>query len=160
MIKQFVPEEVCLKCQGCCRFKEAVGVWLPGVLNEEEDTLKKNSLPCSQDKKIAPVFSEKEGIFFCPLLNRKENKCAIYSERFFDCQLYPFVITRKQEKVYLAVDLNCVFIKNNFKSTVFERYVEYLLGLLHSRVYQNILRNNPQITQIYPEVTDIKELNL
>jgi Fe-S-cluster containining protein len=158
MIKQFVPSAVCLKCQGCCRFKEAVGVWLPCVLNEEKDILKKNSLLCSQDKKIIPVFSEKERIFFCPLLNRKENKCVVYAERFLDCRLYPFVINRRQKKVYLSADLNCAFIKDNFKGAGFEKYVEYLLGLLNSRLYPDLLRNNPQIVQTYPEVTDIAEL--
>lgn len=157
-IKQFIPEEVCLKCQGCCRFKETFGIWLPCVLNEEEDILKNNSLPCAQNKKVIPVFSEKESIFFCPLLNRKENKCVIYRERFFDCQLYPFVINRRQKKVYLSVDLNCDFIKDKFKGASFEKYVKYLLGLLNSQVYKNILRSNPQIIQIYPEVIDLAEI--
>lgn len=155
MIMQFVPGEVCLKCQGCCRFKETSGVWLPGVLNEENYILKNNNLPCFYDKKITPEFFEKENIFFCPLLNQKENKCAIYKERFFDCQLYPFVLNRKQEKTYLAVDLNCVFVKNNFKTADFDKYVEYLIGLLNSQAYIDILRNNPQIVQIYPEVIDL-----
>jgi Fe-S-cluster containining protein len=159
-IKQFVPEAVCLKCRGCCRFNEAAGVWLPCILNEEIAVLSKNNLSCPHDKKIIPVFSEEDDIFFCPLLNRKENKCAIYRERFFDCRLYPFVINRKQEKVYLSVDLNCVFIKDNFKSAGFERYVEYLLDFLNSKAYLDILKSNPQIVQIYPEVADIAELNL
>ena len=160
MIRQFVPEEVCLKCQGCCRFKETVGVWLPCILNEETAVLSKNNLPCPQEKKIIPVFSGEKDIFFCPLLNRKENKCSIYTERFFDCQLYPFVINRKQQKVYLSVDLNCGFINDNFQSAGFEKYVEYLSGLLNSKAYLDILRRNPQIVQIYPGVADIAELNL
>ncbi len=160
MIKQFVPEEVCLKCQGCCRFKEEVGVWLPCLLEEEVPALKKNNYFFSDDKKIIPAFSKKEGIFFCPFLNRSENKCAIYRQRFFDCQLYPFVINRKGKKTHLAVDLNCDFVKNNFKIVDFNRYAEYLLGLLTGQVYKNILKNNPQIIQLYPEVVDLAELGI
>ena len=28
-LKQFVPSEVCLKCKGCCRYKEADSAWRP-----------------------------------------------------------------------------------------------------------------------------------
>ncbi len=160
MIRQFVPEEVCLRCQGCCRFREAVSIWLPCFLNEEIDVLRRNNLPCPQDKKIIPVFSKKEDIFFCPLSNRGENKCVIYGERFFDCQLYPFVINRKGKKTYLAADLNCDFIKINFKTFSFNKYVEYLLGLLNSETYRDLLKNNPQIIQLYPGVVNLAELGI
>lgn len=159
-IKQFVPEDVCLKCQGCCRFREEFGVWLPCLLDAEVLALKKNDFSYSKDKKIIPALSKEDGVFFCPFLNRNENECLIYSQRLFDCQLYPFVINRKGKKVFLAVDLNCDFVKNNFKTVDFNRYAEYLLGLLTSQVYRNILKNNPQIIQLYPEVVNLAELGI
>ncbi|MCI0405004.1 MAG: phosphoribosylanthranilate isomerase [candidate division Zixibacteria bacterium] len=38
-LKQFVPQEVCLACDGCCRFKEDSSEWRPKVAKTELDAL-------------------------------------------------------------------------------------------------------------------------
>lgn len=142
MIKQFVPQKVCLKCQGCCRFQEAFTVWAP------------------QDKKIRLIYSQKENIFFCSFFDKEKNKCRIFTRRPFECRLYPFLINRKDKKVFLAVDLNCHFAQENLRSTAFKEYTGYLTGLLNNRTYQRAFKNNPQIIQFYPQVLNLIELKL
>lgn len=163
MIKQFVPQKTCLKCQGCCRFAQAESVWTPYLLDEEVNALAGDGLlpsMISSDKSIRAVASKEQGIFFCPFLNANKNKCQIYSRRPLECRIYPFIINRKDKKIFLAVDLHCPFSKDALGSTPFKEYVRYLTGLLNRKYYRNILKKNPRIIQEYETVTDLKELDL
>lgn len=163
MIKQVVPQEVCLECWGCCRFSEQDSVWLPGLLNEEMQELLKKDFPpslISQDKKIHSLPNLAQNNFVCSFFQPKDNKCAIYAFRPFECQLYPFVINRKADKVFLALDLRCPFVKENLESQKFKEYIRYLTSFFNSPRTIEILKNNPQIIQIYEDVLNLTELNL
>lgn len=161
MIEQFVPQEACLKCQGCCRFAQEDSVWVPSLLNEEIEKLLKGSFPpslLSLDKKIRAISFKNEGIYICALFNPEENKCKIYEYRPFECQLYPFLINRKEDKVFLALDLKCPFAKDKVNTREFQEYSRYLSGLLKTPQYLEILKNNPHAIQAYAEVLDLSEL--
>jgi len=163
VIKQFIPSRVCVKCQGCCRFIEADSVWRPLLLENEAKTLVKNkeSAHCiTQDKRICLFPYKNQDIFYCAFFDACKNKCKIYLKRPFDCQLYPFLINRRDKKVFLSVDLNCPFINESIESKSFQKYASYLAKLLTSKKYRSILKNNPQVIQCYPEVKDIAELDL
>jgi Fe-S-cluster containining protein len=102
MIKQFIPQEVCLKCQGCCRFKEQDSVWSPCLLDEEiQNFLDKNIPPLclSLDKKLMPIPNTQGQGHICPLFDVQVNKCKIYEFRPFECQLYPFLISLRNKKI-------------------------------------------------------------
>lgn len=162
-LKQFVDGKVCLKCQGCCRFLEDTTIWAPCLLDEEIKVFKKDTLNpsmISPEKKLRLLPSAKGDIFFCPFFNVGKNKCKIYTRRPFECQLYPFVINRREGEIFLAVDLNCPLVKDKLNSKPFRKYVSYLTGLLKSRKYRDILKNNPQIIQGYKKVSDLAEINL
>ncbi|MBU1124991.1 MAG: YkgJ family cysteine cluster protein, partial [Candidatus Omnitrophica bacterium] len=89
---QFVPQEFCLKCQGCCRFAEADSVWAPCLLDEEiQDLLDNKELPAvmiSLERRIRPVAHQGHENFLCPFLVMEDNACKIYDIRPFECQLY------------------------------------------------------------------------
>ena len=164
MIKQFVPEEVCLQCRGCCRFSESDSLWLPCLLDEEIlELADKKDIPAvslSLDKRIMPNALAGETGFICPFLNREDNKCRIYNSRPFECQLYPFLLSLRQKKVLLTVGLNCPYIQDKINTQEFKEYTRYLTDLLNSPQYLKILKNNPQIIQAYAEVLDVVELNI
>ncbi|MDD5097707.1 MAG: YkgJ family cysteine cluster protein [Candidatus Omnitrophica bacterium] len=164
MIKQFVGQEFCLKCQGCCRFKELNSVWSPCLLDEEiQDLLDKEGIPAvslSADRRIQPVpIIGAEG-FICPLLDRSDNKCKIYSAHPFECQLYPFLINLRKDKVLLTVDLNCPYAASKIDSQEAKDYIVYLSNFLNSPEQLEMLKDNPQIIQAYEEVREVAELNL
>lgn len=146
MIKQFISSSVCLKCHGCCRFSSAQSVWLPRPLKEE--------------KKIKLIFNPKQGNFTCNFLKLAENKCKIYKQRPFECQLYPFLINRAGKKIFLAVDLNCPFSVEKLKSKKFKAYVKYLTCLLNQPRWQKTLKANPQIIQAYPKGLNLSVLKI
>lgn len=163
MIKQFVPQEVCLKCKGCCRFLKPDSVWAPCLLEEEvQDLLDRKIPPVSIDinRRIQPVPLTGADGFACPFLDVPGNKCKIYELRPFECQLYPFLIALRDKKVLLTVDLNCPYIKENLDSEELKAYTEYLNAFLNSPAQLRILKGNPQIIQAYEEVLDIVELKI
>ncbi|MDD5595204.1 MAG: YkgJ family cysteine cluster protein [Candidatus Omnitrophica bacterium] len=164
MIKQFVPQEFCLKCKGCCRFLEENSVWAPCLLEEEiQQLMEKNDLPScsiSLDKRIHPIAHPEGEGFICAFLNLGENKCRIYSGRPFECQLYPFLINFREGKVLLTVDLNCPYIKENLKGKEFKDYAEYLATFLNAPKQKKILRDNPQLLSAYEEVSEVVELKI
>jgi uncharacterized protein len=163
VIKQFIPEEFCLKCSGCCRFKEQNSVWSPCLLDEEIQDLLDKKIPkadISVDRKIQPIPNPQGEGFICAFFDIKEDKCKIYELRPFECQLYPFLISLRGDKVYLTVEPSCLYVKERLNTKEFKVYTDYLSGLLNKPSQIRILKDNPQIIQAYTEVLDILELNI
>lgn len=163
-LKQFVPQEVCLKCQGCCRFKEQDSVWSPCLLDEEIlELVDKEGIPpasISSNKRIVPVPCEGIEGFICAFLDAKENKCKMYTMRPFECQLYPFLLNLRDKKIILTVDLNCPYIQEHINTKEFKEYAEYLTAFLNSPKQIKMLKDNPHLLQAYEEVAEIIELNI
>jgi len=149
MIKQLVPEEYCLKCQGCCRFREKNSLWSPQLLKEERPRL---------EKAVELVFDAADNLFLCASLQKHGNLCLVYTTRPLECQLYPFLLNRRGDNVFIAADLNCPFIKERFSTEEFRQYVQYLGDLFSAN--QELLKNNPQLIQSYKEVQDLIEIEL
>jgi len=164
MIKQFVPQDFCLKCRGCCRFKEADSVWSPCLLDEEiQGFLDKPGIPAASisiDRRIQPVANPEGADFICPFLGTPDNKCKVYNLRPFECQLYPFLINLRKGKVLLTVDLNCPYVYENINSQEAKDYIVYLTDYLNSASLRSMLKDNPQIIQAYEEVREVAELSL
>lgn len=164
MIKQILPSKFCLECQGCCRFNSSESIWSPRILKEEIKDFLKNNLPpalLSQDSlKIRLIPFREQNNFLCPFLILENNKCKIYDFRPFECQLYPFLFNRKDNRVYLAVDLKCPFIKENLEKQNFKEYTQYLIQLFDRPQWLNALKNSPQIIQEYEQVLDLEELKI
>ena len=164
MIKQFVPSDFCLKCRGCCRFKQVNSVWSPCLLDEEiQELLDKPGIPAASisiDRRIQPVANPDGADFLCPFLGTPDNKCGIYNFRPLECQLYPFLINLRRNKVLLTVDLNCPYAYAQINSPEAKDYIVYLTDQLNSAPLLAMLKDNPQIIQAYEEVTEVAELNL
>lgn len=164
MIRQFVPQEFCLKCRSCCRFKEANSVWSPCLLDEEiQELVDKAGIPpasISADRRIQSVADPGAGGFICPFLNSADNKCLIYDQRPFECRLYPFLINLRKGKVLLTVDLNCFYVAERMNSPEMREYIVYISSYLNSPRQLKMLKDNPQIIQAYEEVREVAELRL
>ncbi len=162
-LKQLVSSDTCLKCDGCCRFARQDTIWSPVLFDREIDELARRNIilkKSSFTKKIKLKPQGSTGSFICAFLKPQGNKCLIFPHRPFDCRLYPFLLARQAEKIFLAVDLHCPFAKDNIKSRGFNDYVAYLIRLFNSRNYSALIKNNPHIAQEYPEVTILKELDI
>jgi len=161
-MEQIIPQEYCLKCKGCCRFKEMGSAWSPCLLDEEiQELLDKNIPPAciSANKKLLLIPGPQGEGFICPFLEAKDNKCKIYGFRPFECQLYPFLINLRGGKAVLTLDLNCPYVAEHLNSEEFKEYTERLVRFLNSPGQLELLKDNPQILQAYEEVLDIIELD-
>ncbi len=162
MIKQFVPSEVCLKCKGCCRFKEENSVWSPCLLDEEVLILAdKEGIPPASlclDRRLRLVPAPEQGIFLCPFLGPEGNKCRIYHMRPFECQLYPFLLSMRNKKVLLTIDLNCPYAREKINTAELKEYTNYLVKYMNSSKQLSTLKDNPQILAAYEDVLDLIEL--
>jgi len=163
MIQQLVPSGYCLKCRGCCRFRDQSSVWSPCLLDEEiVDFADNKDIPAvsvSLTKHLDLVPAPGEEGYLCPFLNPADNICKAYLQRPFECQLYPFLLNLRHNKIILTIDLNCPYAKEKLNSPEFKEYVVYLTEFLNSPVQMEILKDNPHILQAYEEVKDIVELN-
>jgi Fe-S-cluster containining protein len=158
-IKQFLTAEICLECEGCCRFSEQDSIWLPALLDEEikavcRDNTAKDSI--SSSKKIKS-FPHKDG-YSCCLFDPENNQCKIYNSRPFECRLYPFLINQTQSGTFLAVDLRCPFIKDELEKKEFKDYLNYLISFLSLPVVAFTMKQNPQVFTDYSQDANLKNL--
>jgi len=151
MIKQLVPSDFCLKCLGCCRFSQEDSIWLPTLLDQEKEF-------AGQDQKIKVVRGE--GGVACFYLDSADNKCRIYSRRPLECQLYPFLVNRKDNEVFLAVDLNCPFVEKYSSSKEFKEHLVYLRDFFNQPSQLEILSSNHQILQHYRGAENFFQLKI
>ena len=151
-IKQFIPQQLCIKCKGCCRFSEKDGLWRPSLLDEEISMISEREpaqAAAIRCKKIEP--SPFNDYYVCPFLNTGDNRCRIYNVRPFECRLYPFLINKTRGGIYLSVDLNCPFIKDKAGTREFNDYVNYLITFLSLPVVAFVIKRNPQILADYSQ---------
>lgn len=163
MIKQFILQDFCLNCKGCCRFSRFNSSWAVSLFDEEIENLLKNNMPAaviSNNKKISLEPDTKDNNFICAFFNSQDNKCRIYAMRPFECQIYPFVINKKDNKVFLAIDPRCPYVCDKLDVQELKDYARYLYSFLSSKNNLNKLKNNPQVIQPYEEVVDLFELKI
>ncbi|PIU41340.1 MAG: hypothetical protein COS99_05630 [Candidatus Omnitrophica bacterium CG07_land_8_20_14_0_80_42_15] len=164
MINQFIPNDFCLKCKICCRFIKKDSVWTPHLLDGDiksllnSNALQPTAITKSKKIKLIPILDEK--IFICPLLNIKNSECKAYAFRPFECALYPFLINRTGKKVFLAVDINCSYIKAKLDSDELKEYTRYITKFVRSVAFKKILKNTPRIIHKYPKVLNISTISL
>jgi Fe-S-cluster containining protein len=158
-VRQFVPQSVCLSCQGCCRYAERDTVWAPVFLFEEiVELTQKNVLPVClfthsyvhKKEAVRIDLIEEEGGFICPCFDSKKNTCKIYAFHPLDCQLYPFLLVARDGKKYLALDEHCPYTQEQKNLLEFKKYVEELTLWLHTKEFFAIAAANPAIFQEYP----------
>lgn len=164
MIQQLIPQEFCLKCKGCCRFLKENSPWVPCLLDGEiQDILERKNIPpvsITLDKKIHPLPNPEGEGYCCAFFDLHEKRCKIYEFRPFECQLYPFLINLRNNKIILTVDLNCPYVLDNLESEEFKEYTDYLVAFLNTPPQIKILKDNPQILEAYEKVLEIVELEL
>ena len=145
--RQFVPQDVCLKCDGCCRYKEETSAWRPKVSSQEatqaqglaEKIFDKTVL----DKKGYIKAHACGGHFQCHYFNAPDNTCRIYGARPFECALYPFLLTRVNNQVVVCMHLNCPHIGHTLGS---HELMEYELG---RRVKNDLLHHDQVLFDVF-----------
>ena len=154
-LKQFVPSEVCLQCDGCCRYKEADSIWRPNVGQDERIGLAAGYIKTIQAR----------GEHFCRFLNREDNTCGIYTKRPLECSLYPFIISSQTpDAVKVYAHLSCPYVQDHLSRADFDAYVAYLKEFFHREETKEFLSRNKAMFHDYsfyvPELLHVFDLSL
>ncbi len=152
-VPQFVPQKVCVSCDGCCRFKDEQSLWRPKISADEIDSdLKLTDKIFAKDKldtlKQLKAVVEK-GVCRCVHFDLQANLCKIYEDHPFDCALYPFLLMRQEKEVFVGVHLNCPFIQNEYGRDAFEAFVLTLRGYFSQENIHKFLQRNLHLATDY-----------
>ncbi|OIO32616.1 MAG: hypothetical protein AUJ70_05110 [Candidatus Omnitrophica bacterium CG1_02_40_15] len=141
MLKQIVPNKLCLSCDICCRFLDKNAPLAPLFLPHEITPKIKHHLGKSCRVKLKPW----QDMHTCPFFNARNHRCAIYPKRPFDCQLYPFTIMfdEKRENIILGIDKKCPFSANTQNEPFIKNYFHYLVDLLEKKEAATLIAKNP-----------------
>ncbi|MFH0876995.1 MAG: YkgJ family cysteine cluster protein [Candidatus Omnitrophota bacterium] len=158
-LEQLLTQEDCSACDGCCRYAERESVWTPLFLFDEIVELTEgNIVPTClfthsawRQKAAARIdLVQDEGRFFCSCFDVAQNKCKIYPHRPLDCRLYPFVLARKDKKIYLALDEKCPGAQRRSGTKEMKDYIQYLVKFFASKKTEDLLKRDPEFVQEYP----------
>jgi Fe-S-cluster containining protein len=157
-LPQFVPQEVCLSCDGCCRFKDHQSVWRPKTADQEKKKIDSRrtlaerifSQPSiGKDDRLTTVMEQ--GVCRCKFFDLSTHHCRIYQNRPFECQLYPFLMAKKQDGIYLAVHLSCPHVMGYRHSKTFEEYFLRLKDYFQRETIKNFIEQNQRLAGDYSE---------
>jgi Fe-S-cluster containining protein len=147
-LRQIVPQVVCLSCDVCCRFPDKQSAWRPVFAKEEKERIDKNlSLDANNKINLVPY----KDFYICPCFTTESNRCKVYDARPFDCQLYPFLLIRKNNKIFLGIDKKCPYTKVIFGEETKKSYIDYLARELTLPGNIEWLRENPCLFGAYDE---------
>ena len=154
---QFVPNDACLHCEGCCRFIDTNTCFKPKVADSE----------------ICPEFKkhvDKDNFFAtcqyndrvkCEFFNPSNNKCEVYNVRPFECRLYPFLLVKKNNGIVLGVHLSCPYVLDNHNTKQFDEYVLRLKQFFQVHQADEFLKGIETLAGDYSQYSDeIEELSV
>ena len=159
-IPQWVPQKVCLACDGCCRFKDEKSPWRPKVFEGEASSPTASALVqkifspdhLNRDRFLKTV--QEKGVCRCTFFNLQENTCTIYPHRPFECQLYPFLLTKKKEALAIYVHLACPHIQETYEDPAFQGFVGRLKNFFAQKEILVFLQKNRDVISDYSAYAD------
>ncbi len=139
-MKQFFSSDVCLSCEGCCRFDREKSEWRPKVGKSEkifaQTTIERGGY--LDDKSC-------QGIYVCGFFNFRDTTCSVYHDRPFECRLYPFVLTCFNQKQAVSIHLSCPYVQEQKETEVYNQYVGYLKDFFLKPEVSTLLKKNPYL---------------
>jgi Fe-S-cluster containining protein len=144
-MKKFLLSDVCLSCDGCCRFDREKSDWRPKVGKVEAEALSENGMKAAVEK--GGYLQDKlcRDIYACTFFNLDDTTCTIYPTRPFECRLYPFVLTKKNGQQSVCVHLNCPYVDKNKGSEAYAEHIAYLKEFFREPEVVSLLRGNPHL---------------
>jgi len=163
-LKQFVPSEVCLKCKGCCRYKEADSPWRPKLGVEDQAGLA-DLITAGDvlDENAYITTIQTCGEQFCRFLNGGDNTCGIYTKRPFECSFYPFILSKVHDTVKVYVHLSCPYVQDHLSRAHYDNHVAYLKEFFRQEEIRGFLLRNKGMFHDYsiyaPELLHLFDLS-
>lgn len=149
-LKQVIPESVCLACDACCRFIDPESIFTPHLTGQDIDLLFRAGLARTLINRNRFNLVSSKSIYCCPCFNDKKNQCNFYSSRPLECELYPFILAKKNNKAYLALDKKCPFVGPGFIKEN-SKYIDYLKEILRSKGLEELIKGTEGLLGDYSQ---------
>jgi Fe-S-cluster containining protein len=153
-VNQIIPEGYCLQCKGCCRFSRERSEWGVHLTLDEQQSLG------VQDTVIPSPKDPASGTCFCVFLDARREQCTVYYKRPLECRLYPFLINRRGDTVFLALDTNCPYAHEHYETQAMRDFIARLVEICSAPDFIRRLKENPWLVQRYDGVLNIAPLPL
>ena len=169
-VPQFLPNGYCLSCQGCCRFESSTTDWRPQIFLDEiyhwrdkDPEFSREIFTTKALDKGCRLRTEDGGTSFnCRYLDPATSVCHIYQNRPWECRIYPFLIRRKNGKVFLSVHGPCPYVRSTYGKDEYTEFVEKFKRYLTEPDVRRLLAANAEVFPTYEmfdgEIVDIQEL--
>jgi len=153
-LKPFVPSEVCLQCDGCCRYTQADSIWRPKLGQNDQQSLGEGIDVCDVWDSQGYIKTIQEGSgHVCRFLNSGNNICGIYAQRPFECFLYPFILSQTPDAVKVYAHLSCPYVQDNWPGADFDGFVEDLKGFFSREDVREFFIHNKAMFHAYTAYT-------
>ncbi len=150
LLKQFVPSKVCLKCDGCCRYKQADSIWRPKLgMRDQENLAGQITGNMALDEEGYITTIQACGSHLCRFFNAADSTCGIYAKRPLECSLYPFILSQTPDAVCVYVHLSCPYVQDHQHQADFDSFVDYLKVFLSRRDAREFLAGNKAMFHDY-----------
>lgn len=150
-IKSLVPSEVCLACEGCCRYDLANSPWRPKV--GEAEPLR-SSADSDGYLPTRPLLHRHA----CQFFRAEHGTCIKYNQRPFECALYPGVISKEDDMLVCYVHLACPYVQDPANERRVEKYKAYMRDWFQSHSVKAWLSENEGLLHDYRHAKDELEL--
>ncbi len=137
-LKQLVPSNVCLKCDGCCRFQSSDSTWRP----------KWDKREFVDDSDYVTTIADC-GKHLCRFLNKADSTCKVYADRPFECALYPFLLSKNSDGINVYVHLACPYVQDNQGNAAIKDYIQYLKRFFEEQGTVDFLKRNTHLFSDY-----------
>lgn len=146
-LRQIIPQDFCLECKGCCRFIDDKSEWIPQITDSEILEAVKKGVPAGAFSKTDKnnhhlAVVKKDDAIICEFLSKQTNKCQIYATRPFDCEIYPFILEKRDNKIYLSLHSECPFVRENIDKKEYKEYIEYFKKLIKQKDISSFIQEN------------------
>jgi Fe-S-cluster containining protein len=141
----------CLACKRCCVFLKKYPGGAPILTEKELNKLNHQEKSKLLYKKIGNftyrVIFKNKNCLRCAFLDNKKYLCQIYGEHPFDCRFFPFMLVKnkRNQKIALVYDKNCLGIKKNSQGLEFKNYLKQLLKFLSSIKAKSFFEKYPEL---------------
>ena len=140
-----LPLKNCLSCKGCCRFFEKNSTWRPKLRLQEKVFFNCNDYDEKSYLIVEDNVNDENSSFICKFLDISTNKCKIYDNRPFECQLYPLLLIKKENHFYLAIHLSCPEVQNIINSEEIQEYIKKAKEVLNGHEQMDFFKNNKDL---------------
>ena len=164
-LPQIVPNDVCLRCDVCCRFPERESFLRPYFTAEERARaiaygIPEDRFPNAEGGRIRLIPHPLGDGFICPCFDPVSQHCMIYAVRPLDCRLYPVSLMRDEEgrTLVMGLDLKCPYVQDQRNSARLDEYAKRIADQMTTPVRDLVVRHPDLVGPHQDDVVPVRRL--